>query len=438
MVSKFEDVLLRSQKDKKYFRKTLFEYLDDGFTLHRLRIVSRTLRDLIDHSPGRLFRQLYVNAPLPAFADTRSLQTIAIFCHSLTIKVGYEANMKRSSVESTASASSSELVRRSQDLMKSFWEKKRIFLRGSNARSSLPSFRSSSDSIRLSSTDFRASVPPAQLPDTERRMQLETKERWAALLSHFRQLTTLTLRVNGNPVWPGRTEVEDTLVTIRIALEYADLSSLRTLCLAPIHAMGIIHLRWLGLGAFGESLAPGAAVWLNINTLDLRVHNPFAGESLTKAQEVMFLKILYDYLRSFAPSLRCLRFVWLGGNGPSPMTLHLEPDLIRRRQELKWPKLEELWFGNVQIPHQTIRLTPLLAPSVTRLKHLRSTRRESSMDANDSSAWVEVLGLRDSMQVDASTNRASSIYSQSAMTDGSAWAGGISRSSREIPFMLDI
>jgi hypothetical protein len=249
-------------------------------------------------------------------------------------------------------------------------------------------------------------------------------------------LKTLTLRINGDPAWPGLTDVEEMLITLRIAIESANLRKLKTLCLAPVHAMGIIHLRWFGMGAFGETSASGICIWQNIDTLDVRIQNPFTTQKLTEAQSIMFKKILYEYLHSFAPTLRCLRLVWLGGNGPSPLTLHLRPD-VEGRAEIHWPKLEELCVGNVILPRRMIKLTPELAPNVTRLKTLRSTRRDSSMDASDSSAWVDVTEMGDTIQGEEA-DMASSIYSRSPRSEGSTWLGGISRTSRDLQFFLDI
>ena len=437
MVSKFEDSLLRCKRDDGAFRKKLFQYLDDGgSTLRSLRTVSRVLLDLVDHHPGRMFRMLYVDAPIRSSKSTRSLETLAPLCYSLTIKVGYAEHYSNSRNNSSASAStrlSDEFVRRSQDLMQTFMGQKK-WPRSNSKRGSLQSHRQSIESTR---TKFRASMPPGQLPITERKQQHDARELWTGLLSRFRQLRSLTLRVNGDPAWPGRTDVEDMLVTLRIAVEQANLLELRTLCLGPVHAMGIIHLRWLGVGAFAGAQASAANVWLNIQTLDLWIHSPFGSRKLTPPQETMFKKILYEYLRSCAPSIRCLRLVWLGDAGPGPLNLHLDQQL-KDRPAIKWPKLEELWVGNIVEPGRMIELTHEFAPSVSCLKILHSRHRDSSMDdLSDSSAWIEVRGLPESAEY-GRTNRASSIYSQSALSEESAWVGGISRSSRDLQFWLDI
>ena len=299
----------------------------------------------------------------------------------------------------------------------------------------------STDTMRLRETNPTTAVPLVQLSSMVDQSPDHANRRWIYILSLFTNLKTLTLRVNGDSGWPGFTDVEEMLVTLRIAIESANLTKLKTLCLAPIHAMGIIHLRWLGMGAFGESGASGTSVWQSIDTLNMCILNPLAAERLTEAQSIMFKKILYEYLRSFASTLRYLCFVWHGGDGPSPLTLHhrpapdLPPD-VEDRAEIRWPKLEELCVGNIIWPHRMIKLTRMLAPNVTRIKTLRSTHRDSSMDASDSSAWIDVTEWGEDIQ-DEKTDLASSIYSRSPRSEGSAWDSDISRTSRDLDFYLD-
>lgn len=263
----------------------------------------------------------------------------------------------------------------------------------------------------------------------------EAKQQWIAILSQFQNLTALTLNVEGDPAWPGRTDVEDTLITLRMAVEEVKPPKLATLCLFPIHATGIIHLRWLGMGAFGDAHPLGSQVWRNIKTLDMRILNPFAMNQLTDAQSTMFKKILYEYLRSFAPTLEVLRFVWLGGEAPSPLTLHLLSDLDGRA-EIQWPKLRELWVGSIINPRQMISLVPHLAKNVTQLKMLRSSCRDSSIEY-DSNPWMDLthmLHVNDDDVEDA----ASSVYSGSPPQSPKnlSWEGSVSRTSGELEIYL--
>ncbi|GAB7323274.1 hypothetical protein MBLNU13_g05752t1 [Cladosporium sp. NU13] len=152
--------------------------------------------------------------------------------------------------------------------------------------------------------------------------------------------------------------------------------------------MCIVHLRWSGFGAFGALAVKPFNVWSNLHTLDVQLENPFlAKQRLSKSQQVMFKKILYDYLLSFAKSLKCLRFVWLDEDGPSPMTLELEPGLEGCRQAIVWTALEEVYLGNIALPHRTIRLLPeRVIRAGVQLKTLRSTHRHSRVKWDDDSA----------------------------------------------------
>ena len=435
MVSKIE-YALGSHQINGAFRETLFRYLNEAILRRRLRSVSRVFYDLIDGTRAILmFRELYIDAPLPLSVDTqRSLARVAPNCRHLTIKVGYPRSPSSSSgttlVDSPTSYDDPSRHRDEPYFTAGFPS-----IAGSSPGSTTSSI-TSTDTIQLRGTSPRTAVSLEQLSPTAWQQYAHTKQQWIDILSRFTHLKTLTLRINGDPAWPGFTNAEEMLVTLRIAIESANIKKLKTLCLAPVHAMGIIHLRWLDMGTFGETSPSASSVWQGIDALNMWIQNPFTTEKLSEAQSVMFKKILYECLRSFAPTLRCLRFVWLGGDGPSPLTLHLPPD-IEGRAEIHWPKLEELCVGNIILPRRMIKLTPKLAPNVTRLKTLRSTRRDSSMDASDSSAWVDVTELGEAMQ-DEETDMASSIYSRSPRSEGSTWFGGISRTSRDLQFFLDI
>ena len=224
---------------------------------------------------------------------------------------------------------------------------------------------------------------------------------------------------------------------LRQAIEKSKLPLLQTFNLMPVHAMGIMHLHWTGLLACRESQAAASKTWLRIRTLDLRIHYPTA---LDERHQAIFFRHLHVYLQSFASSLECLRLIWLGSEGPSPLTLHLEPDL-RDSPDIRpiyWTRLKELWLGNIKNPHQTIRNIPKLTPYVEVAKTLRSTRRDSLVvEANDSAAWLEVM-LAQTMRDSTVDSRASSLYSCQSVVSAEPWAGGISRTSKELPIVLDI
>ncbi|KAI7286451.1 hypothetical protein KC345_g1119 [Hortaea werneckii] len=136
--------------------------------------------------------------------------------------------------------------------------------------------------------------------------------------------------------------------------------------------MGIVHLRWSGLSAFGPvaSFNKDLLIWQRLQLLDIQLQDPFADGKLSRAQELMFKKILYEYLRSFAPTLCRLYFLWLDGEGPSPLMLHTEAGLEDRRP-LYWHKLQELRLGNITQAHESIELAGDYFPKLEKLQMLR-------------------------------------------------------------------
>ena len=205
---------------------------------------------------------------------------------------------------------------------------------------------------------------------------------------------------------------------VRVALGSAQLPHVRSIHLTPMHAMGIMHLRWSGLGAIGTDLgiAPTHNLWPNLHTLDVHLRNPFLKTcKLSESQQVMFKKVLYDYLRSFAATLKRLCFVWMDGDGPSPITLDLEPELLGHRRPIVWSVLEEVCLGNIALPHRTIALLPerTVKPDV-KVRMLRSIHRHSMAVFGDEDAWVEVLlnYAPHGMDRGRVNSQASSLYSQ--------------------------
>ena len=279
------------------------------------------------------------------------------------------------------------------------------------------------DSKPLSKATFsspRSSTSSFMRPRSERLAQaidqFGAQALWVDILGLCQQLRGLTLRTHGDPAWPGRTEIEETLVNLRVALEVTAPPHLNSVRLLPIHVMGIIHLCWSTFGAFGSIPTNPNIIWQNIRTLDIQVRNPFtASRKLSEPQQVMFMKILHDYLRSFATTLKCLRFVWLEDEGPSPVTLDLEPGLEGQREPTLWRALEEIWLGNIALPHRTIRLLPERTMGSVRLKTLRSTHRHPRASFEEAGAWIEVLlGKKECEEVrkERRVSGASSVYSQ--------------------------
>lgn len=421
MVSKLEDTLLRCSKGTGRIRAALFAFLQ-AHDLRRLRVASRTLHDLVDHFPERLFGHLFVNAPWPNDQNLASLRTVTPFCHSLEIVVGHPPGAKdnkrkwqlgmkgKMDVAQTTSRPDKSASQRWKDVRTALTSKRRS---ADLPMDSKPSNKTSFSSPRSSTSSF---IRPRSERLPQSVDQSAAQALWINILRLCQQMRCLTLRAHGDLGWPGRTEIEETLVNLRIALEVVAPPHLDTVRLLPIHAMCIVHLRWSTFGAFGSIPTNPSVVWHSIRTLDLQIHSPFtATRKLSEPQHVMFKKILHDYLRSFATTLKCLHFVWLDDEGPSPVTLEFEPGLDAQREPIIWLALEEIWLGNIELPHRTIRLLPERTMGPVRLKTLRSTHRHSRATFEDAGAWIDVLlGKKESDEVrrDRRVSGASSVYSQ--------------------------
>lgn len=412
-------MVLRYTDGAPRLRAYLLELLD-GQALRTLRLTSRVLHDMVDHHPDRMFSQLLVFAPWPDRRDAESLKAVAPFCHNITVKVGCngQCHTERRAPEpheNRPSNGSPRVIAVRGTSARYLWRNIRQALSSSISSSvSSSSMPVSSDQFSAVTRSTNSSIPPA--PD--RTSQKSAQLLWKSIFSRCQQLRGVTINIMGDPGWPGRTGVEDALVMVRAALETSQLSHVRSIQFTPIHAMGIMHARWSGLGAIGTDLesVPAYKLWRNLHTLNIQLRNPFLKRhELSRSQQAMFKKILYDYLRSFAATLKCLRFVWMDDDGPSPITLDLEPELIGNRQPIVWSVLEEMCLGNIQLPHRTITLLPerSVNPDV-RVRVLRSTHKHSMAVFVDEDAWVEVSlnYVPHGMDRERVNSQASSLYSQ--------------------------
>ena len=419
MASRFEDALLRTGKPNE-FRDRLFNSLDDRRSLRCLRAVSRVLHDLVDHQPGRLFRELYIETPLQEPEPSTSLELIVPFCRRLQITLldqGKEFQGDNGRLSHGDNRSESSIT-----VEKNAWYK----------------LGPASERRTIKSPIARDSVAQKSFLPNGQHGQYAARQCWLNVFSRCHQLETLELCVQGDSGWPGRTEIENAIVDIRNALEWSDMPKLREVKLVPVHAMGIVHLRWSGLSAFGPvpSFNKDLLIWQRLQLLDVRLRNPFADGNLSRAQELMFKKILYDYLRSFAPTLCRLYFLWLDGEGPSPLMLHTEAGLEHRRP-LYWHNLQELRLGNIAQAHESIELAGDHFPKLEKLQMLRPHAGPSEHNGTD--PWVDNLPCKTSSDPGKRVRSpSSSVYSRD--TEGKSFfrPSGISSTSRTIPVILDL
>jgi hypothetical protein len=277
MVSMFEDMLLRYSNGKARLREHLLQHLDDD-SLRNMRLVSRVLHDLMDRYPSRMFGRLFIRISWAHDTDTSSLTAAAPFCRSLTIKLGPgEVNM-------------GQRVRR---LLQ-----RRDVLQAISSHISLPP----SAEIPGGRGSITTRSTASSKPTSSNLSGVSARHIWINFFSNCQWLRSITISTNGDPGWSGRSQVENDLVDLRVALQSVDLPSLRCLSLAPVHAMGIVHLCWSGFGAFGGPSMNSHNLWSNLHTLDMQLNNPSSAEQkLSEPQQVMFKKVLYDYLQALRP-----------------------------------------------------------------------------------------------------------------------------------------
>ncbi|KAK1062245.1 hypothetical protein LTR74_010442 [Friedmanniomyces endolithicus] len=434
-----------SERREQGFRFKLFSYLDEP-TLRRLRAVSPIVRDMVDSRPGRLFEDLYVHAPLDEEQPNREFERVANFCHNLTITVKERF---------PPGSEPSEESRRLQTLSRTPWWLP-------------PASVVESHAFYFTKPTARISLPFGLLPAKERTARTLANKKWTSIFTRCRELRHLTLRIHGDSSWPGRTLIEATLVTLRLALETSHPPNLHAISYTPIHAMGLIHLRWSGaLAPFGPPSPPlptnpTTTIWQNLHTLTLHLLNPFHPTSaLTPPQTLLAKKSLYAFLRSFTPTLQTLRFVYLDFEGPNPLTLHLEPGLVGEREPLRWRALRELWVGGIAALGRTLESVEEVAPGLEGLWVFRGGRGRAGLDYEDEGAWVNCLpsvksrgrgkgkGKQHPARLEelepATAVQGSDLPRRSTGSDSVAdmsdvdesLAAGVSRTSRDVLCMLD-
>lgn len=401
MGSKFEDTLLQDTGADGKFRKTLFHNLDEE-TLRILRQASTTMNATIHPlCKDRIFRNLFAHAPIRGGDSFRILMDIAPSCQHLTITVTpppnrsreWELTFSRDSVASMLSTFSTVSDTSKLSIagrLRNAWDKHRA----------------------LSRAKYNAML--YRLPSKQERFM--DSRLWEYVFKYFKNLDTLTLRVLGNPAWPGYTEIEETLIMLRYCLERSCPPALRHIEVTPVHAFGILHLRWAGFGAFREVPTTGMQLWENITSLTLHIRNPLISNliptdsktshsipPITTDQYTLFLTCLNSYLRSFSRTLRKLNFVWMDLTGPSPL-------LLRPDDVFEYILLEELWLGNISEPNQAVPLIPEFAPRVKTFKFLLETHRHRPEAAD---GWMDFPLERlkkGSMRMDHPAFRDSTVY----------------------------
>ena len=147
-----------------------------------------------------------------------------------------------------------------------------------------------------------------------------------------------------------RSVVDYALVSLRIAIERAQLRSLNSLTLAPIHPAGLFYLK--PMLNYGSTPGSGRR-WAQVQKLVIQLDS-FKVDSKTSKDH---LKVVHTYLRGFSSSLTHCSFRWNGRRGLDPFTLDtdscIQPEATehplarsRRIAPLRFPKLQNVELEN--------------------------------------------------------------------------------------------
>lgn len=246
-----------------------------------------------------------------------------------------------------------------------------------------------------------------------------------SFINAMRSLTNmrhLTIRCPGqDPRERYRRDIVDyALISLRISLERAPLEKLHKLSLSQLHPAAFNYLRHVN--GFGTVPSAGRR-WRQINKLSISVDAwDFYGTSPGRDH----LKILDEYVRTFAPNLEKFAFTWLGRKGPCPVALASDPLFSPSRASKKLfhevtspmsPLPETPGKGAIYFPklrYLQVRNAVMNAPQLSNLINShRPTVKEFDFESvvlADNGNWDDVLAPIDT---DDSWSRSNSMAAQS-------------------------
>ncbi|KAF5652553.1 hypothetical protein F25303_3100 [Fusarium sp. NRRL 25303] len=246
-----------------------------------------------------------------------------------------------------------------------------------------------------------------------------------SFINAMRNLTNmrhLTIRCPGqDPRERYRRDIVDyALISLRISLERAPLEKLHKLSLSQLHPAAFNYLRHVN--GFGTVPSAGRR-WRQINKLSISVDAwDFYGTSPGRDH----LKILDEYVRTFAPNLEKFAFTWLGRKGPCPVALASDPLFSPPRASKKLfhevtspmsPLPETPGKGAIYFPklrYLQVRNAVMNAPQLSNLINShRPTVKEFDFESvvlADNGNWDDVLAPIDT---DDSWSRSNSMAAQS-------------------------
>ena len=192
-----------------------------------------------------------------------------------------------------------------------------------------------------------------------------------------------------------RSIVDYALISLRIAVERSQLSSLNTLSLLDIHPSSALYLNpSMGFGALPNSMRR----WRQIRRLIVRMD----AIPLDASTSQDHLKHLQCYINNFTSSLRHFDFRWQGDRAPYPISLHSEEALKKASPNLACPMTYALPHKPLRFPRlrnlrteNTIANASQIASFITRHHHAVRHTKRLKLKFDDAhlrtGTWIEAL-----------------------------------------------
>lgn len=181
------------------------------------------------------------------------------------------------------------------------------------------------------------------------------------------------------------------LLSFRRAIESQDLRLLTHLEIHNLTFEGILALRWGTFSSYGDSDAAGTRMWRRLEHLDIKmfpcclavgkIENirtetaELRSARLTREKEERRtgFKVLHDWLKSFASTdhLETLKFEWKDQDGPNPLLLDLKATDGPAEKWFSAPKIE--WKGLKEVHLRGVQVTEAdMVELHRRMKDLRT------------------------------------------------------------------
>ena len=181
------------------------------------------------------------------------------------------------------------------------------------------------------------------------------------------------------------------LLSFRRAIESQDLQLLTHLEIYDLTFGSILALRWGTFSSYGKSDAAGTRIWRRLKHLDIKMFpcclavgsTENIGSETAELKSARFtkekedrrtgFKVLHDWLKSFASTnhLETLKFEWKDHDGPNPLLLDLK---VTDGPAEKWfsaPKIE--WKGLKEVHLRGVQVTEAdMVELHKRMKDLRT------------------------------------------------------------------